>query len=142
MPIKTLIPAVLLSSMLSGCSFLGFYVQRHAERAPPEEAARINFPESIENEIHVPGPMAVALEIAMNEFLPPGSRVTSNDPDKRVANCLSRRSSYEILLMRASDDLFFVKFIPNLERCGLKDEILDGGAIYAIDSKGRVLDVR
>jgi hypothetical protein len=139
---KALIPAVLLSSMLSGCSLLGFHVQRHAERAPPEEAAKVDFPDSFENEIHVPGPMAVALEVAMNEFLPPGSSVTTNDPDKRVASCLSRRNSYEILLIKSSDDLFFVKFIPNLKRCGLEDEILDGGATYAIDNKGRVLGVR
>ncbi|WP_075207500.1 hypothetical protein [Archangium violaceum] len=139
---RVFIPAVLLSCMLSGCSFLGFQLRRHAERAPPEEAAGIKFPASFENETHVPGPMAVALEVAMNEFLPPGSGITTNDSDKRVANCLSRRSSYEILLMKSSDDLFFVRFIPNLKRCGLEDEILDGGATYAIDGRGRVLDVR
>jgi hypothetical protein len=139
---KKVIAVAVLPLMLSGCSFLGFHVTRRAERAPPEESAKVVFPGYFDNEIHVPGPMAVALEVAMNEFLPPGSKVRTNDPDKRVANCLSLRSSYEVLLIKSSDDLFFVKFIPNLERCGLKNEILDGGATYAIDGKGRVLGVR
>jgi hypothetical protein len=78
----------------------------------------------------------------MNEFLPPGSEVKTNDTDKRVAQCLSRRSTYEALVLRANDDLFFVSFIPDLKRCGLDEEILDGGAVYAIDGTGRVLDVR
>lgn len=78
----------------------------------------------------------------MNEFLPPGSEVKTNDPDKRVANCLSRRSIYETLVLKANEDLFFVSFIPDLRRCGLDEEILDGGAVYAIDGRGRVLDVR
>jgi hypothetical protein len=139
---KALVPMTLLSGLLSGCSFLGLSIRVPAERAPAEEAAKIEFPQSFEKGVHLTGPMAVALEVAMNEFLPPGSEVKTNDPDKRVANCLSRRSTYETLLLKASDDLFFVSFIPDLKRCGLDEEILDGGAVYAIDGRGRVLAVR
>lgn len=88
------------------------------------------------------GPMAAALEVAMNDFLPSGREVRTNDPDKRIAACLSRRSTYETLVLSTSDDLFFVAFVPDLKRCGLDDEILDGGAVYAIDGKGRILDTR
>jgi hypothetical protein len=42
----------------------------------------------------------------------------------------------------ANDDLYFVSFSPSLKRCGLERYILDGGAVYAIDGKGRILSVR
>jgi hypothetical protein len=139
---KALVSMALFSSLLSGCSFLGLHIRVPADRAPADEAAKIEFPQSFENGVHLTGPMAVALEVAMNEFLPPGSEVKTNDPDKRVASCLSRRSTYETLVLKENDDLFFVSFIPDLKRCGLDEEILDGGAVYAIDGRGRVIDVR
>jgi hypothetical protein len=139
---KAFVPLILISGMMSGCSFLGYYKREKAERAPPEEAAMIKFPDSLEGGVHLTGPMAAALETAMNEFLPPGKELKTNDPDERVAACLSRRSTYETLVLSASDDLFFVAFIPALKRCGLDEEILDGGAVYAVDGKGRILGMR
>jgi hypothetical protein len=139
---KAFVPVIMLSGLLSGCSFFGYYRRAKAERAPPEEAAKVQFPDSLEGGIHLSGPTLNAVDIAMNEFLPLGKEMKTNDPDKRVAACLSRRSTYETLVLKDSDDLFFVSFIPDLKRCGLEDEILDGGAVYAIDGKGRVLDAR
>ncbi|MBZ4419321.1 hypothetical protein [Myxococcus sp. RHSTA-1-4] len=132
----------LLALPLTACSLFGYHKLPKAERAPPEEAARVEFPDSFEDGIHLTGPMAAALEVAMTEFLPPGSEVKTNAKNKRVAQCLSRRSTYETLILKASDTLYFVAFIPDLKRCGLEDEILDGGAVYAVDNMGRVLGVR
>lgn len=139
---RALVPLVLLSSLLNGCSYLGFYRREKAERASPEEAATLTFPNSLEGATHMTGPMMAALAVAMNEFLPPGSAWETEDPDKRVAACLSRWSTYETLVLKDSDELFFVTFIPDLKRCGLEEEILDGGAVYAIDGRGRVLGMR
>jgi len=139
---KAFVPVIALSMMMNGCSFLGYYKYTRAPRASPEEIASIQFPDSLEGGIHLSGPMMNALGVAMNGFLPPGQEVETNDPDKRVAACLSHRSTYETLVLQGDDDLFFVSFIPDLKRCGLDDEILDGGAVYAIDGKGRILDVR
>ncbi|MBN8469803.1 hypothetical protein JYJ95_25125 [Corallococcus exiguus] len=40
------------------------------------------------------------------------------------------------------EDLFFVGVSPNPARRGLNEPILDGGAVYAIDGQGRILDRR
>ena len=139
---RKILPLILLSTLTSGCSYLGYYKHVKAERAPPEESSKVQLPTSSEGGTHLTGPMLSALGVAMNEFLPPGQTFKTNDPDKRVALCLSLWSTYETLVQQSSDDLFFVTFIPDIKRCGLQDIILDGGAVYAIDGKGRILDVR
>ena len=140
---KTALALMLLTSMTSGCSWLGFYRLEKAERASPEEAAAVRFPDSLEQGTRLSGPTLAALRVALDDFLPPGSEITREDPEQRVAACLSRRSTYETLLLsREGEALFFVAFVPDLKRCGLAEEILDGGAVYAIDSRGRILDRR
>jgi hypothetical protein len=131
--------SVVFCASLSGCSWFGYSRRAKAEWAPAAEAATVRFPDSFERGVQLTGPMVAALEVAMNEFLPPGSEVQTNDPDKSIARCLSRRETYETFVLRERDDLFFVLFIPVLERCGIDAEILDGGGIYAIDGKGRIL---
>jgi hypothetical protein len=133
--------ALLSAGMLSGCSLLGYQRIPKAERAPPDEARSIRFPDNFDEGAQLTGPMMAALEVAMNDFLPLGSRVKTNDSDKSIAECLSKRSTFDTQVMKASDNLYFVSFSPSLKRCGIKDYILDGGAVYAIDGKGRILDV-
>lgn len=137
---RLLVLSVVFCASLSGCTWFGYTKRAKAEWAPPAEAAKVKFPDSFEGGVHLTGPMVAALEVAMNEFLPPGSEVQTNDPDKRIARCLSRRETYETFVLRQHDDLFFVQFIPVLKRCGIDAEILDGGGVYAIDGKGRILE--
>ena len=62
--------------------------------------------------------------------------------DEQVARCLSRWDTYDTTVLKASDDLFFIQFTPSLARCGVNEShhvILDAGASYAIDGKGRIL---
>ncbi|MFL5349416.1 MAG: hypothetical protein ACJ8AT_31840 [Hyalangium sp.] len=82
-----------------------------------------------------------ALEIARHEFMPPGVKATSSD--ERLAHCLARRDVYDVTVLKANDDLYFVSFLPNLARCGIEPEVMlmDAGAVYAIDGRGRVLNV-
>ncbi|QRK08738.1 hypothetical protein JQX13_00685 [Archangium violaceum] len=141
---KSLVPVVLcFSCFLTGCSLLshfGYYKRPTAERAPSEEAEQVRFPDSFEPGVHLNGQHMGALRVAMDDFLPPGSKVKGDN--ERIAECLSRWSTYDTSVLRANDDLYFVSFLPRLSRCGLDAIVLDAGATYAIDGRGRILDVR
>ncbi|NVJ23854.1 MULTISPECIES: hypothetical protein [Myxococcus] len=137
---RTLLAVASLGA-LSGCSFFGYYKHEKARWAPPEQARNIDFPDSFETGVHLTGPMASAMEVAMSDFLPPGGKLKGHRTDPRLDECLSRRSTYETFIHQARDDLYFVRFSPVLSRCGLDVPILDGGAVYAVDGQGQILDV-
>ncbi|MGE6756637.1 hypothetical protein ACQKGO_01390 [Corallococcus interemptor] len=139
---KMLTGMALFCLPLTGCSLLGYHKVKKASWATPEEAAAVVFPTSFKEGVHLEGPGMAALEVAMNEFLPPGSELQTQDPDKRMAQCLSMRSTYDTHVLQSGPDLFFVWFSPQPSRCGLNEPILDGGAVYAIDGQGRILDRR
>lgn len=127
------------SSLLTGCSYLGYYKHKKAERASPQEAEKVVFPDSYEEGIHLDGPAMAALEVARNEFMPPGAKASSSD--ERLEQCLARRDTYDVTIVKANEELYFVSFLPNLARCGIESEVMlmDAGAVYAIDGRGRVL---
>ncbi|MFY2556173.1 hypothetical protein ACN469_00860 [Corallococcus terminator] len=127
------------ASLLSGCSLLGYHKPRKAERAPPEEASKVTFPDSMEQGVHLDGPAMAALEIAMNAFLPPDRKPDARD--EALARCLARRDTYDASVLKENDDLYFVSFLPRLSRCGIELEtpLMDAGAVYAIDARGRIL---
>ncbi len=129
-------------SLLSGCSFLGYYRLKKAERAPLEEAAKVKFPDSFESGLALDGPLMVAIEVAMNDFLPPGSKAKLSDGHKPLEKCLSNRSTYDVVALRSEEGIFFVSIFPVMARCGLDQTLLDAGAVYAVDGNGRILDVR
>ncbi|AKF84671.1 hypothetical protein MFUL124B02_02675 [Myxococcus fulvus 124B02] len=124
---------------LSGCSLLGHYKPKQAERAPAAESAKVTFPDSFEQGTHLDGPAMVALEVAMNTFLPPDRRPEARD--EALSRCLARRDTYDTTVLKENDDLYFVSFLPRLSRCGIELEtpIMDAGAVYAIDARGRIL---
>lgn len=136
-----LVIAICGCSVLSGCSYFGYYRIKQAERAPLQEAEKVTFPDSYEEGIHLEGPAMAALEIARNDFMPPGAKAQSSD--ERLARCLARRDTYDVTVLKANDDLYFVSFLPNLARCGIGPDVLlmDAGAVYAVDGRGRILNV-
>lgn len=129
---------------LTGCAnlgaFLGYYKRPTAVWAPPEEAEALKFPNSFEGSTRLTGPMMKALEVARNEFMPPGT-----DPaheEDLVAQCLSRWETFTTSVMQVNEDLFFIRFSPDgLAQCAPGRMVLDGGAVYAIDGRGRILAV-
>lgn len=127
------------AALLSGCSLLGYYKPRKAERAPPEESSKVTFPDSMEQGVHLDGPAMVALEVAMNTFLPPERKPDARD--EPLARCLARRDTYDASVLKENNDLYFVSFLPRLSRCGIELEtpLMDAGAVYAIDARGRIL---
>lgn len=131
------------SCFLTGCSVLshfGYYKHQKALRAPPDEADKVKFPDSFETGRHLSGPMMAALKVAMDDFRPPGVKMKGDD--ERIAQCLSRWETFDTSVLQVSEDLYFVSFLPRLSRCGIEEIVLDAGATYAIDGKGRILDVR
>ena len=123
---------------LTGCSFFRYGLYKKAEWAPPDVASRVKFPNSYEQGAHLDGPLVVALEAAVNDFLPPGSGPrNSEDP---VSRCLSLRETFHVSIYQPGDNnIFFVRFTPDLSRCAPGAIIADGGAEYAVDAEGRIL---
>jgi hypothetical protein len=123
---------------LPGCSLLRYGLYKRAEWAPPEVAAKVKFPDSYEKGAHLDGPLVVALEAAMNDFLPPGTAPRRGD--ELVARCLSLRETFRVSVWQPNDNnIFFVRFTPDLSRCAPGVIITDGGAEYAVDGEGRIL---
>jgi hypothetical protein len=120
-----------------GCGFLGIYRHQKAEWAPPEEAERVTFPNSFEKGTHLSGPMMKAVKVAMDEFLPPGSKVKADN--ERLGECLSRWETYDTSVLQVDEEVFFVRFFPVISRCGIDAIVLDAGAVYAVDARGRIL---
>jgi hypothetical protein len=129
------------STALTGCAYFGYYKHEKAVWAPPEEAAKVEFPNSFDGGASLTGPMLAALNAAMKEFRPPGFKVKTNDGDERLAACLSRWDTFDTAVLQANDNLFFIRFFPDISRCGITDIILDAGAVYAVDGQGHILGV-
>lgn len=75
--------------------------------------------------------------------MPPGVKAVAHD--EQMARCLLRRDIYDVSVLKKSDDLFFVSFLPDFSKCQIDTAgfiLFDAGAIYAIDGKGRVLAVQ
>lgn len=92
--------------------------------------------------MRIEGPLRTVIEVAMDDFLPPGAKVKMSDGYKPLEQCLSKRSTYDVVALRSDEGIFFVNIFPIMERCELDATLLDAGAVYAIDEKGRILDVR
>jgi hypothetical protein len=120
---------------------LEYYKYEKAPQAPPEEVEGLEFPNSYEKGSHLDGPSMAALQVAMNEFMPPGKKVTTTDGNERLEQCLSRWETFDASVLKVNEGLYFVRFSPRLSRCGIEEFVLDAGAEYAVDGTGRILDV-
>lgn len=123
-----------LALALTGC----LHFHRKAPVAPPEVAASIEFPEwSKDATSTVQGPQLKALQIAMDDFRPPGKKPPS-DADA-LTRCLQRIENYDVWLRRG-EQITFIHFTPlEDERCGLEPLLMDAGASYAISDDGVIL---
>ena len=97
----------------------------------------MKFPDSFEKGSHLDGSRLSAVKVAMDEFLPPGRKLTGDNP--QLASCLSHWETYEVSVLQSPEGLFFVRFSPVISRCGLDVTVLDAGAVYAVDARGRIL---
>lgn len=136
---RSLLPSILCCSFaLTGCSYFGYRKYPKAEWASPELSAKVKFPDSYESGVQLTGPMVTALDVAMNDFLPPGTE--SHDTKDPVARCLALRQTFRVSVWQPQDnDIVFIRFTPDLSNCAPGALITDGGAEYAIDGAGRIL---
>ncbi|MBM7113538.1 hypothetical protein [Archangium primigenium] len=127
-------------SLVPGCALLGhfgYYKHSKPDHAPPEAAAAITFPDTYEGGTRLDGAMMRALSVAMNDYLPP--HVRAEDLEGPEFQCLARWENYRTVVMRASEDLIFVLFSPDLSTCAPGFAVPDAGAEYALDGQGRIL---
>ncbi|WNG32426.1 hypothetical protein F0U61_01485 [Archangium violaceum] len=138
MKYKALLP---LCFFLPGCAL--FHWPFRPVHAPPEEAAQVQFPPEIpaEGRLTIRGPMAAAIQLAMDDFLPRGVKPHAGaDP---VEVCLYQRESYDIFAAPEADGRVLVEIALAPEACKMDGPVLDMGATYAIDVKGwRILAVK
>ncbi|NOJ80779.1 hypothetical protein [Myxococcus xanthus] len=125
---------IILMSLMSGC----MHLRSKTPVAPPEVSAGIQFPEwTKEASTTVDGTQLKALQLAMEDFLPPGTKPPKNAD--AMTQCLYRIETYDAWLQRG-EKMTFVHFTPKeQERCGLRPEVMDPGASYAISDDGVIL---
>lgn len=135
---RTLLLSFLL---LPGCALLQWY--RRPVHASPEEAAQVQFPLELpaESRMKIPGVMATAIQLAMDDFRPPGAKPHPGATPEE--ECLYRRESYNVFASPGPEGVMFVRFVLSPEACNLGDPILDMGATYAVDVRQwRILAVQ
>jgi hypothetical protein len=138
---KSFLPVILgIALLLPGCSLLGhfgYYKHEKAERAPPEQADAVQFPNSLASGVRLTGPMMAALKVAIDEYRPPTINLNAlTTPEDR---CLARWENINATVLQVNENLFFVRFSPDLRTCAPGLIVLDSGAVYAIDGQGRIL---
>jgi hypothetical protein len=105
---------------------------RPIPHAPPEEAAKVQFPLEVprEGRRRIQGNMAAAIQLAMEDFLPPEA---APQPGPVVpAPCLYRRESYDVTAAPASEEVMLVRFVVNPGVCDPGESIVDV-TTYAVD---------
>jgi hypothetical protein len=130
-----------LCLLLPACAL--FQRPRRPVHAPPEEAAKVEFPLAFPTEGRqgVSGAMAAAIALALDDYRPRDLQPPAGATPQEA--CLYRRESYDVLAAPGPEGVMFVSIALNPDACGLTDPIMDMGATYAIDVRGgRVLAVQ
>ncbi|NRD50763.1 hypothetical protein [Corallococcus exiguus] len=138
-----LLLGVMVCALSQGCSHFGYHKYERPERIPPEEGARIRDPQAFQTTTELEGPAFAALQVAMKDFFPPDAKASGNH--ERLVRCLGRRDLFDVRIQKVNDDLYVIAFSANLGRCEEMPPdavVLDAGATYFIDGKGRILDIR
>lgn len=100
---------------------------------PPEEAAWFKFPDELPDtgKQTVPGAMATAIQLAMDDFLPRDTKPERGASPQDI--CLLQRQSYDVEASPGPGDIIWVSISPSAGACTRGPMFLDGGATYAID---------
>ncbi|WP_395809473.1 hypothetical protein [Archangium minus] len=131
---KLLLPLFLV---LPGCALFQFPWHKRPAYAPPEEAARVQFPLDLPKETRttISGAMATAMQLALDDFLPLDVKPHRGATEEEV--CLHQRESYEVIASPGPEGTMFVRITLRPKICEKGDPVLDMEATYAIDVAGR-----
>ncbi|MFL5347880.1 MAG: hypothetical protein ACJ8AT_24075 [Hyalangium sp.] len=134
---------LVLCALLPACAL--FQRPPHPVYAPPQEAASVTFPMeplNLEGSVAVTGTLFVAMQLAMEDFLP-WDLQPPKDASPRDA-CLYKRESYDMSAAPGFGGLVFVQIWARPGVCEMgMGPVLDAGAYYAIDAlQWRIVAVR
>ncbi|MBJ6764388.1 hypothetical protein JGU66_26755 [Myxococcaceae bacterium JPH2] len=135
--------ALLWLVLLSGCSL--FRGAPRPVHAPAEEAAKVQFPRDLPREglLEVPGPIAAAISLAMEDFRPLGTKPHAGATP--LEQCLYRREAFDVAAAPGPEGIVYVQFSFSPSHCAEheRDIVLDMGATYAVDVRTwRILAVQ
>jgi hypothetical protein len=83
--------------------------------------------------------MMAALKVAMDDYRPPWIRPENQEyPEDK---CLADWKYIHMTVVQANENLFYVRFTPDLRQCGPGFVVHDAGADYAVDGQGRILAI-
>lgn len=113
-----------MDAMLSACAL--FQRPSRPVHAPPEEAARVEFPLDLpkEERLIIPGTVLKAVQLAMEDFLPWDVRPHRGATPEEI--CLYQRESHDVTTAPGPDGVLFVRFTVRDDACTM------GGVILAI----------
>ncbi|NMO16042.1 hypothetical protein HPC49_01585 [Pyxidicoccus fallax] len=124
-----------LCLLLPGCAL--FRPPVRPAKAPVEEASRYSFPIVLptEGQHLLPGPIAAAVALAMEDFLPLGTKPPRNAAPTEV--CAFQRETYDVTAVPGSEDVVFVRFVARADACRELQgpPLSDVPIIYAVDSR-------
>ena len=125
---------VLYLALIPGCAL--FRPCHRPAKAPPEQAAQYRFPVALPTEgQHVlPGRIAAAIALAMEDFLPLGAKPARDASPAEV--CMFQRESYDVTAVAGEDDVIFIRFAVRGDACRELSgpSIADVPIIYAVDA--------
>ncbi|CAM4316897.1 hypothetical protein G4177_00230 [Corallococcus sp. ZKHCc1 1396] len=126
-----LLPAWLL---LPACAL--FHRDSRPVHAPPEEAARVQFPLDLPEDAQtLTGSMVTAMQLALEDFRPLDLKPHKGATEEEL--CLYQRESYDITAAPGPEGVTFVQITLKPQLCEKQGPIMDMGATYAVDVKGR-----
>lgn len=102
--------------------------------APPEEAAKIEFPLVVPEEaVTLDGVIIRAVHLAFEDFLPWDREPPRGTPPGDV--CFYQRDSYDVMAWRGPEAVVFVSIYLRPQVCDQSPSpLLDVGARYAVDT--------
>lgn len=122
-------------ALLPGCAL--FRPPARPAKAPAEEAARYRFPIALptEGQHLLPGSIAAAVALAMEDFLPLGTKPSRDAAPTEV--CASRRESYDVTAVPGTEAVVFVRFVARADACHELQgpPLSDIPIIYAVDTR-------
>jgi hypothetical protein len=114
-----------------------FHIHRKAATASEQDSRHIQFPKWGKDSMAIRGPELKALQIALDDFRPIGSKLSGNDD--ALVHCLEKIESYDVWVQRG-EGMTFIHFTPEeSERCGLTASAVDIGVSYAVGDDGVIL---
>lgn len=129
-----------LCALLPGCAL--FQRPPRPVHVSPQEPVEVTFPDLPTPEsVSLSGPMVVAIQLAMEDFLPWDTEPHKGATPREV--CLYKRESYNVIASPEVEGVIFVEIYPRPGACEMGGPAVKGfDVIYAIDVKNwRILTV-